>query len=260
MKFIHITDTHLVEPGRLLYELDPSERLAQCIEDINRFHADAEFAIVTGDLAHAGQLPAYRALKAAFSKLRLKAHFLLGNHDSRKGFFEVFPESPRDANGFVQFTLDTSIGRFICLDTNEPDVPWGLLCDQRLAWLRAELDRAGDGPVYLFMHHPPFAVGIKRMDEISLQQPEKFAAVVAGRRNIRHLFFGHLHRPIGGSWKGIPYTTMRATSHQVALDFAMEGVVPGSHEPPAYAVVMADADLTVVHFHDFLDRTNTFVL
>ena len=100
----------------------------------------------------------------------------------------------------------------------------------------------------------------KRMDEISLQQPEKFAAVVAGHTNIRHLFFGHLHRPIGGSWRGIPMTTMRATCHQVALDFVMQGVVPGSHEPPAYAVVMAEADLTVVHFHDYLDKTNTFVL
>jgi len=260
MKFIHITDPHIVEPGKRLYGLDPLERLGLCIEDINRFHADAEFAIVTGDLAHAGNPLAYRALKDAFGKLRIKTHFLLGNHDDRRHFFAAFPESPRDAGGFVQFTLDTAIGRFICLDTNEPDVPWGILCDVRLAWLKAELERAADLPVYLFIHHPPFAVGIKRMDEISLQQPEKFAAVVAGRRNIRHLFFGHLHRPIGGSWRGIPMTTLRATSHQVALDFAMEGVVPGSHEPPAYAVVIADADLTVVHFHDFLDKTNTFVL
>ena len=260
MKFIQITDPHLVAAGNRLYELDPLERLELCIADINRFHSDAAFAIVTGDLAHAGQLPAYHALRGAFAKLGLKTHFMLGNHDDRGKFLEVFPESPRDADGFVQFTLDTAIGRFVCLDTNEPDVPWGILCERRLAWLRAELERAGSLPVYLFMHHPPFAVGIKRMDEISLQQPEKFAAVVDGRTNIRHLFFGHLHRPIGGSWHGIPMTTMRATCHQVALDFVMEGVVPGSHEPPAYAVVMAEADLTVVHFHDYLDKSNTFVL
>ncbi len=260
MKFIHVTDTHLVEPGTRLYELDPLERLEQCIADINRNHADAEFAIVTGDLAHAGKLPAYRALKAAFAKLGLKTHFMLGNHDDRRNFLEVFPESPRDANGFVQFSFDTANGRFVCLDTNEPDVPWGILCDARLAWLKAELARAGDMPVYLFMHHPPFPVGLKRMDEISLQQPEKFAAELNGRTNIRHLFFGHLHRPIAGSWRGIPMTTMRATSHQVALDFVIERVVPGSHEPPAYAVVLADSDQTVVHFHDFLDQSNTFML
>ncbi len=260
MKFIHITDTHLVEPGQRLYGLDPAERLERCIEDVNRHHADAVFAVVTGDLAHGGHLPAYRALREAFSRLRLKTHFLLGNHDDRGRFLEVFPESPRDADGFIQFTLDTGIGRFICLDTNQPGVPWGLLCDRRLAWLKAELQRAGETPIYLFMHHPPFRVGIKRMDENSLKEPEKFAAVVAAQRNIRHLFFGHLHRPVGGSWRGIPITTMRATAHQVALDFVMEGRTPGSHEPPAYAVVLADVDQTVVHFHDYLDKTNTFVL
>jgi 3',5'-cyclic AMP phosphodiesterase CpdA len=260
MKFIHITDPHLVEPGARLYELDPLERLELCIADINRNHADAEFAIVTGDLAHVGQVAAYRALKGAFAKLRLKTYFMLGNHDDRGNFLEVFAESPRDPGGFVQFSFDTAIGRFVCLDTNEPKVSWGALCDARLAWFKAELARAGDRPIYLFMHHPPFPVGLKRMDEISLQQPEKFIATLADRRNIRHLFFGHLHRPIAGSWRGIPISTMRATSHQVALDFVIERVVPGSHEPPAYAVVLADSDQTVVHFHDFLDKTNTFML
>ena len=65
---------------------------------------------------------------------------------------------------------------------------------------------------------------------------------------------------LAGSWRGIPISTMHSTCHQVALDFVMEGVVPGSHEPPAYAVVRADADQTIVHSHAFLDQTNTFML
>lgn len=260
MKFIHVTDTHLVEPGTRLYGLDPEERLKLCIADINRHHADAAFAIFTGDLAHLGQPKAYAALRSTLATLAMPRHLLLGNHDDRANFLAAFADSPRDANGFVQFAVDTPEGRFLCLDTNEPGVSWGWLCEKRLAWLAAELDRAGDMPVFLCMHHPPFPVQLKRMDEIALQEPERFTRVVAGRRNIRHLFFGHLHRPIGGSWRGIPFTTMRATSHQVALDFVTGGIVPGSHEPPAYAVVFVSDGLTVAHFHDFLDRTNTFNL
>jgi len=260
MKFIHVTDTHLVQPGHLLYEIDPRERLRLCIDNINRYHPDARFAIVTGDLADKGQPEAYRALREEFRRLKIPVHLLLGNHDSRVNFLAAFPDSPRDCDGFVQFTLDTELGRFICLDTYEPGVSWGVYCDKRHAWLRSELARAGDIPVYLFFHHPPFPVGIKRMDEISLREPEKFAATLATGRNIRHLFFGHLHRPIGGSWHGIPFTTMHATNHQVALDFVIEGKVPGSHEPPAYAIVLANQTTTVVHFHNFLDKTNTFVL
>jgi len=34
MKFIHITDTHLVTPGSRLKGLDPAERFSRCIDHI----------------------------------------------------------------------------------------------------------------------------------------------------------------------------------------------------------------------------------
>ena len=36
------------------------------------------------------------------------------------------------------------------------------------------------------------------------------------------------------------------------------GAIPGSHEPPAYAIVLADADTVVVHTHDYLDASPKF--
>ena len=60
-KFVHITDTHFVPPGNLLYGLNPIDRLALCVADINRNHSDAAFAILTGDLAHKGEPEAYAA-------------------------------------------------------------------------------------------------------------------------------------------------------------------------------------------------------
>ncbi|MCW0233896.1 MAG: phosphodiesterase [Ferrovibrio sp.] len=260
-QFIHVTDTHLVPPGQTLYDLDPQARLRLCLDDIVRRHADAAFVVITGDLTHWGAPEAYAALRDELARLPLPVHLLLGNHDSRPNFLQAFPQAPLDENGFVQRVLDTPAGRCIFLDSNEPDVSWGVLCDRRLAWLDAELKAETDRPVFLFCHHPPFPVGIRKMDTIGLREPEKFAAVVRPHAaRIRHFFFGHLHRPICGSWLGIPFSTMRATSHQVALDFVSDGIVPGSHEPPAYAVVRVDPDHVVVHFHDFLDRTNTFNL
>jgi 3',5'-cyclic AMP phosphodiesterase CpdA len=233
MKFIHVTDTHLVPPGERLYELDSAERLRLCIADINRNRADAD-SWFTGDSLPSRQAPP-TVLRECLPELRLPSP-PFGNHGPRQ-LPGGLPEVPRRET--VQYTLETAAGLFVCTDTNEPRVSWGILCEKRLAWLQRTLDAAGDRPVYLFQHHPPFPVKLKRMDEIALQQPEGFTRVVAGRTNIRHLFFGHLHRPIGGSWRGIPVTTMRATSHQVALDFVVAGKVPGSHEPPAYAIVFA---------------------
>ncbi|MCR8724681.1 phosphodiesterase [Frigidibacter sp. ROC022] len=259
MKFLQITDLHM-NAGGPLYGLDPAERLAACIADIRRTHADADRAVITGDLAHSGDPAAYRRLREMLQGLEMPTHLLIGNHDSRSEFRKAFPDHPVDSDGNVQFTVDTAAGRFICLDTNVPGAHHGELDAARLRWLTDELDRAGEKPVYLFMHHPPFDVGIRRMDRISLRDKAAFAEVVSGRPGIRQLFFGHLHRPISGMWNGIPFANLPGMNHQVALDFEIEDEVPGSHEPPFYAVIFADPGQTIVHLKNFLDQTNTFHL
>jgi 3',5'-cyclic-AMP phosphodiesterase len=98
-KFIHITDTHFVPPGNLLYGLNPIDRLAICVADVNRNHADAAYAVITGDLAHKGQPEAYEALKRELDKLVIPYHLLVGNHDDRANFRATFPDAKVDANG-----------------------------------------------------------------------------------------------------------------------------------------------------------------
>lgn len=254
MKLIHITDPHLVPPGQALYQTDPYERLAQCIDDVVANHADAAFCVITGDLAHHGELAAYQGLAHQLERLPMPVFALLGNHDKRAPFHEAFPKSIRDQNGFVQAVVRRPEGDFIFLDTLDEGVSGGKYCEARAAWLTARLDEAGERPVFLFMHHPPFSIYIPCVDVIALAEPERFARLVEGRRNIRHLFYGHVHRPVCGSWHGIPVSTMRGLNHQVPFDLTTVKPVPKSHEPPAYAVVFVDPDQVTVHFHDYLDR------
>ena len=42
------------------------------------------------------------------------------------------------------------------------------------------------------------------------------------------IFMSHLHRPIAGSWRGIPFHIQRALTHQVTFDFDAEGHIPGT--------------------------------
>jgi 3',5'-cyclic-AMP phosphodiesterase len=260
MKFIHLTDTHLIAPGMLLYGLDPQLRLRAAVHSINADHGDAGFVIITGDLAHWGEPQAYAALRAELARLTVPVHLAIGNHDERRSFCLAFPDTPLDANGFVQYAFTADGTRYVALDTNEPGVSWGVFCEKRADWLQSEL-ASHDLPVYLFIHHPPFSVGISAMDNISLRDSSHLrSALNPHRPRIRHLFFGHLHRPIAGSWLGIPVSTQRGTNHQVALDLRATQAVPGSHEPPQYAVVLADNDHTVVHLHDYMDASARFHL
>jgi len=159
-----------------------------------------------------------------------------------------------DADGFVQAAVETSAGWFLMLDTVEQGKGWGSYCAGRRDWLRRSLEDARGRPVYLFMHHPPFHVGIPSLDRLGLgADGDCIGEVLSVHDNVRHLFFGHVHRPIAGSWRGIPYSTLRGTNHQVPLDFDAVEVVPKSHEPPAYALVFLEDDQTTVHFHDYLD-------
>src|SRR5262245_4395890 len=106
MKLLHLTDTHLVQPGETLYGLDPLKRLQACIADMTAQHADADLAVITGDLTHWGEPAAYAALHDCLSTLQIPVRLLLGNHDVREVFVQYFPQEPRDAQGFVQSVMD----------------------------------------------------------------------------------------------------------------------------------------------------------
>jgi len=52
VKFIHLTDPHVISGGLPLYGRDPAAGLAAAVADINARHADAEMVVMTGDLTN----------------------------------------------------------------------------------------------------------------------------------------------------------------------------------------------------------------
>lgn len=254
-KIIQITDPHLVTPGEILHGLDPHARLVACVDDILEHHSDAACCVITGDLAHRGEASAYRALRAQVERLPFPVFPLMGNHDLRDLFREAFPDALDDGRGFVQGRFDVADATLLMLDTLDEGKNGGLFTQERQEWLERELAQVGERTVYLFMHHPPFDIGIPCLDRIGLSNPQPFAKLAEEKRNLRHLFFGHVHRPVCGSWKGISYSTMRGLNHQVPFDLHTISPVPKSHEQPAYAVVFLEADQVTVHFHDYLDKS-----
>lgn len=262
-KLIHLTDTHFIPKGETLYGRDPAIALSKAVEDINTHHADADLVTITGDLTHWGEPEAFEHLANVLGALKPKLRLLIGNHDKREIFARVFPDQALDQNGFVQSVEETAIGHLIFLDTNLEGTHAGWFCETRRAWLNERLAEAhaASAPVFLFMHHPPFQVGIKSIDTISLQEPESFLATLAPyKEQIRHLFFGHIHRPLCGSWRGIPVSSLRSMNHQVSLDFSSEGAIPGNFEQPAYCVALIDEAQVIIHTHDFMDASPRFSL
>lgn len=146
------------------------------------------------------------------------------------------------------------------LDTHEPGTHEGRLCVRRLDWLERTLEALHGERIFIAMHHPPLTLALPAMDVIGLQQSRELGGLLARHGDVRQIFFGHVHRPVHGTWQGIPFSTQRGLNHQVALHTGMPQGIPGSHEPPAYGIVVIGAASVVVHVHDFLDTSPRFDL
>jgi 3',5'-cyclic-AMP phosphodiesterase len=253
MKFIVITDLHLMKPGERLWGLDPLERFDQCLADIVRYHADAAFCVITGDLCDVAAPEAYAALKSRIDRFPFRTFLLIGNHDNREIFKAIFGPEHCDGDGFVQSAHHLGDLECLFLDTFKGGrTSAGIYCETRRGWLNDRLTKARGKPVFLFMHHPPFDIGHSLMDLIKLEDAESFYETIKGH-DVRHLFFGHAHRPISGVWRGIPFAAPPSLNHQLPLVGGSVMTVY-SDEPAMYAVVMIEADRTLVHMDAFLNR------
>ncbi|MBT6276903.1 MAG: phosphodiesterase [Chromatiales bacterium] len=253
MRLVQISDLHMVPAGQRLHGLDPNERLRQCVADINQHAGNAQACIATGDLADRGETGAYEAVRTCLDELNIPYWLLIGNHDRREHFVQAFPEVETDANGFVQYSRRIGDAALVFLDTVDPGSHAGRYCEQRCEWLASELHQWRDFPTYVFMHHPPFPIGLPGLDVIRLLDSDRIESVLRSASNLRHIFFGHVHRPVSGCWHGVPFSALPATNHQVALDFDAPPFIVYSHERPGYALIDISAHQTVVHVQDFSD-------
>jgi Icc protein len=263
MKFVILTDPHFVPPGQLLFGLDPRRHLARAVEVINRDHPGIDFVILLGDLTHRGEAAAYASIAETLEPLKAPLIPMTGNHDSREALFEAFPNADRDASGFVQALRVFDAASILTLDTLDEGggTSAGILCAARLEFLeRALVEAPADRPLLLFQHHPPFDTGLRAMDRIKLKNGEDERAVFERTRRPDYMFMGHVHRPISGLWRGIPFHIQRGVSHQVGFDFDNIDGIPGSYEEPDYALVEVGPEGVVIHQRPFLFEGPQFSL
>lgn len=256
-KILVFTDIHMLPEGRTIIGLDPFERFTRGLSHAARMHPDADRLILTGELTHHGDRTSYERLKSALAGFPIPVSMTIGNHDDRETFRASFPEVATDPNGFVQEIIDFDDARAILLDTNiglpkgRPDHSAGLVCESRLDWMDGALRAAEGRAVLLFMHHPPHDTGFKGMDAIKLVNGEAFYARLARHAPVRHIFAGHVHRTIGGSHRGIPFSIFKSPLHQQPMPFDIDDTSSSVDEPGAYGIVVVTPEGLQVHTEDF---------
>lgn len=241
MILCQISDLHIKRKGALAYgRVDTAGYLARCLDRICALRPLPDAVVITGDLVDRGDFEEYAHLRELLGALPLPHYLLVGNHDNRQALRAVFPDHAYlgRGTGFVQYIADLGSCRLIALDTQDPPLSGGSLCEERLDWLDEQMRLAGERPVILAMHHPPFATGIAHMDAIGMHRTTRarLAAIVAKYPNIERILCGHLHRPIQHRFAGTLASTCPSPAHQVAFDIQPDAPPAYRLEPPAMQI------------------------
>lgn len=238
MLIVQISDPHVKGEGDLLYgRIDTQGFLERAVAHVNGLDPRPDIALLTGDLVDKGAPEEYANLKRLLSKLDIPSYLIPGNHDARDALREAFPEHAYlPKTGFLQYVVDDQPLRLIALDTLVPGKGHGVLCSERLDWLEARLGES-DRATLLFMHHPPFDVGIVPFDAARLLQGgDRLEALVRAHGNVERVLCGHVHRPIQVRWAGTMASIAPSTAHQASLDLREGAKLTMTMDPPGVAL------------------------
>ena len=254
MKLVHISDTHFVASGMRILNLDPEARLREVIASVNLNHADADLCVFSGDLSDRGDVESYLALRHVLQDLSVPYRLMLGNHDNRQHFLQVFPEHVHCADGFAQtYHRGTDVDLLLLDSLDDAHPAIGRLCPARLAWVRRVLDAAAGRPMLAFVHHPPFDIGMPWFEAMLLQNGDEVMELLLSHGHVTHLAFGHVHLDTSGVHRGVSFSATRGTAHKIAFSQAPHEAFY-SDAGPSYDVMLATAQGVVVHHETPRDR------
>ena len=236
MIVVQLSDPHVVQQDTLLKgRVDTNGLLAQAVRRVLRLRPLPDRVWITGDLVATGRPEEYDALRALISPLTMPLHLLPGNHDDRDLLRAMFPDHdyfPRQGK-FLHYVIETEPLRMIGLDTVIPGAVGGEMCVERLDWLEARLAEAPGRPTVIFMHHPPFELGLP-IDSSLCRNGEALEKLVSRHPNIQRIGIGHVHRCIQRVWGGTLACVCPSTAHQFLLEFEETEAIRYGLEPPGF--------------------------
>ncbi|WP_445679466.1 phosphodiesterase [Radicibacter daui] len=227
MLLCQISDFHSRVPGEKLRDgTDPVARLEELVAFLPRLPARPDAILITGDLADDARPEQYEPVRAALERIDIPVYAIPGNHDDRASLRHLFPEAPwMPGAGYIQFGVDIGDVRVIGLDSLDDGKVDGVLCGERLAWLKDELADCAGRPVLIALHHPPIALGGNSLAVPLATGADALAGLVAAHDGPTLVVAGHVHRQIHSLFAGVPCVTAPASSSQFSLP--LDGSNPG---------------------------------
>jgi len=214
---IQLTDTHILPPGEMLYgSIDTALHLRRTVAEINRIRPRPGAVIITGDLVDRGDETSYRHFIDLISPLEMPAFVVPGNHDDPETMVHLFADTScfPVTDSTYQYVIKDFPFNILTLNTHSEGTELPELGQERLDWLKQQLDKSGK-PALIAMHHPPMKTGIELIDMGGDEWFQGLKALLTGYDQVKLLICGHCHTDLSGRIGSIPVYMASATSHQL---------------------------------------------
>lgn len=229
--FVQISDTHI--GFRKEANPDVSASLMRTIDLVNAMPEPPAFVLHTGDITHLSKPAEFDTAHTLLARLRSpELHTTPGEHDvADAGVSEYFNRFGGPSGNRGYYSFDHSGVHFVGLVNvlHAADGGAGMLGDEQLAWVRADLaQHSSSTPVVLFAHMPLWTVyepwGWSTSDaQQLLPLLRRFGSVT--------VLNGHIHQIVQKIEGNITFHTARSTAYPQPAPG--EGPGPGPLTVPA---------------------------
>lgn len=236
---LHISDTHFVTDGDLLYgTVDTDEMLRQIFRSLVKAQITPEAMVFTGDLAETGSPEAYVRLRNIVEpiakELGATIIWVMGNHDERSAFRAGLLDSEASEEA-VDLVHDINGLRVIALDTTVPGKHYGEVTEEQLSWLEDVLATPAPHGTLIALHHPPVPSPLDVMAAVELRDQDRLAKVIEGT-DVRGILGGHLHYSCFSTFASVPVAVASATCYTQDLNVP-KGQIRGQNGAQALNLV-----------------------
>ncbi len=199
IRIVQITDAHLFkDPQGVLAGVRTWKTFTAVLKQVERYHADFDYLILTGDLAQDEELETYRMLREVLGDWLERCRILPGNHDDRAHLRKVFPELFPENDDPLTFTLSSEGWKIIGLDSQKTGEVRGRIDARQMEWLRDQLKMDPSSRTLLFLHHPPVAIRVDWLDNIGLEGAQDLVELIEASPQIEAVCAGHVHQEFEG--------------------------------------------------------------
>lgn len=226
-RLLQISDPHIfADPEGDLLGQRTCLTLDRVLDLARSAYGAADRVLLTGDLSQDASPASYRHLAGRCEKLGLPCHAIPGNHD-------IPAEMARSlVGGQIDMPRRVACGiwNLVLLDSHLPGSEGGHLAAEQLANLEAGLAARPGAPALVVLHHQPLPLGSPWLDEMTLDNPEAFFAIIDRHPQVRAIVFGHVHQEYAGERRGVALLGAPSTCIQFlpgSLDFALDPLTPG---------------------------------